>query len=263
MKNNLIVIIIILFSHLFKAQNKIYSLYDGKELNQLSITNKEIKFNNKDGVVIYTVEKQNPETLKVNNDSFSFSISFEKKNIIKILPFNLLIKTNSDLYKYLKESILNKNEIQKLGLLFYPVNRFYDDCCLYFNHDIFIKDWDQDMYSTKFKIFSIEELNEKKVTMRGVYQYKGDTLDKINYYRDAEGSLFEFYSEKLTNPTAKYNQYTFKYYPSNEKYILTGKHFRNKNGRVMKAVFNYENMADTSKSNTKTLNYPYPKVKIN
>ncbi|KFF74995.1 hypothetical protein HX13_08605 [Chryseobacterium sp. P1-3] len=119
------------------------------------------------------------------------------------------------------------------------------------------------MYSTKFKIFSIEELNEKKVTMRGVYQYKGDTLDKINYYRDAEGSLFEFYSEKLTNPTAKYNQYTFKYYPSNEKYILTGKHFRNKNSRVMKAVFNYENMADTSKSNTKTLNYPYPKVKIN
>ncbi|KFF74996.1 hypothetical protein HX13_08610 [Chryseobacterium sp. P1-3] len=102
MKNNLILFVIMLFSHLFNTQNRTYSLYDGKELNQLSITNKEIKFNNKDRAVIYTVEKQNPETLKVNNDSFSFSISFEKENIIKILPFNLLIETNSDLYKYLK-----------------------------------------------------------------------------------------------------------------------------------------------------------------
>ncbi|MCJ7934546.1 MAG: hypothetical protein MUW56_13175 [Chryseobacterium sp.] len=262
MKNNLIFIVTILFFSLSDAQNRVYSLYDGKELNKLFINKEQVKYSNEGTTIVYTLEKQNSESLKINNDHFSFSILFDKENTIKILPFNLQIKTNSELYKYLKNSVLNKSEIQKIGLLFYPINRFYDDCCLYFNQDIFIKDWDQDMYSSKFKIFSIEQLDGKKILLKGTYHYKGDTVDKINYYRDEDGNLFEFYSEHLTNKSNKYKQYSFKYYAPNEKYILDGFHYRDKNNRVMKAVYKNENMSDTSKTKTQTFNYPYLKVQI-
>ncbi|KPH14448.1 hypothetical protein [Chryseobacterium sp. ERMR1:04] len=256
------IIILIFFSIVLNAQSKVYSLHEGKELNELFIFKEKVVYINKNDTVRYTLKRESSESLAVNNDNFSFSIFFEKENTIKILPFNFKIKTNSELYKYLKNSILNENEIQKIGLLFYPINRFYDDCCLYFNHDIFIKDWDHDMYSPKFKIISVEQLEKQKIILKGIYRYKNNVIDKINYYKDDGGSLFEFYAEKLNNVNHRDGQYDFIYYASNEKYILRGMHFRNKYNRVMKAVYKEENMSNVSKTKNKTYNYPYLKVEI-
>ncbi|MDR2237050.1 MAG: hypothetical protein LBE92_13095 [Chryseobacterium sp.] len=155
---------------------------------------------------------------------------------------------------------MEKNEIQKIGMLFYPVNRFYDDCCLYFNHDIFINDWDKDMYASNFKVFSVLQFDGEKNILKGIYQYKGNILSKISYYKDNED--VEFYKEELVKTTLKYNLYHFRYSAINEKYIIRGSHFRNKVNRVVKAIYKEENMSDGDKSNTEILNYPYPKVEM-